>query len=70
MVKKIKTLSEFLLDVGKKNILVILVLMIGFLVQALFILILAKKWANEELRQEHTKWAQNRSCIKRNEIQD
>ena len=65
MVKKIKKeLSEFPFWMWAKRIFwSILVLMIAGGAGTFYPNPLAKKWANEELRQEHTKWAQNLGLV-------
>ena len=65
MVKKIKKeLSEFPFWMWAKRIFwSILVLMIAGGAGTFYPNPLAKKWANEELRQEHTKWAQELGLV-------
>ena len=65
MVKKIKKeLSEFPFWIWAKRIFwSILVLAIVYGVGTFYPNPIAKKWANEEIRQEHTKWAQNLGLV-------
>ena len=65
MVKKIKKeISEFPYWMWAKRIFwSVLILAIVYGAGTFYPNPLAKKWANEELRQEHTKWAQNLGLV-------
>ena len=73
MVKKIKKeISEFPYSKvwmwSKRIIWSILVLAIVYGVGTFYPNPIAKKWANEEIRQEHTKWAQNLGLVSKEMI--